>query len=185
MTINSRATVIAGRALQGLGWADVQYSMEPGKNGGRRPLGETCASTWEKNGKTYHTSDCIGFAMWCLGMDRFQQLRFPLYGGWINTDSLVQAADSRASWNGTQRLVARILERPEMGAVVVYPSWRRLGVGPRVPGHIGVCVDDKGTVVHCHGPALRGRAISTGRIEAWTKHKGARILWVNHPLIVE
>src|SRR5687768_4616315 len=38
-------------------------------------------------------SDCIGFVCWCWGIDRFQA-RFPVYGGWINTDSAIEDARS-------------------------------------------------------------------------------------------
>lgn len=78
-----------------------------------------------------HASDCIGFVMWCLGIDRYQPKTFPLYGGWMNTDSII--ADARGGqtwWTEVPRWQA------VAGDLVVYPS-SRLGS----KGHVGIVAD--------------------------------------------
>lgn len=76
--------------------------------------------------------DCIGFVLWCLGIDRYQPELFPLYDGWINTDSCIMDA------NGGQKFFERIY-RPEVGALVVFPGIvdRKTGKRKRI-GHVGI-----------------------------------------------
>ena len=179
--VNRPAHIRAEKALEGANWTHVQYSMVSGLNGGTNPEASDCSSTWhDKKGETVHTSDCVGFALWACGFDRWQRQRFPLWGGWINTDSLVEAALKGLSWVGTNVKIAEITE-PSMGAVVVYPSYRRYPWSiKKTPGHIGVILAD-GSVAHCHGPPLKGDACGFGHIGDWLKHKGAMTLWINYP----
>jgi len=77
----------------------------------------------------HYTADCIGFVAWCLGLDRYQPLKFPHYEGWINTDSML--ADARSG----QTYFAPVAF-PKPGDLVVFGSvWGVLG---RKPGHIGI-----------------------------------------------
>lgn len=79
-------------------------------------------------------SDCVGFALWCHGIDRFNKL-FPVYGGWMNTDSLRQEA---LEDKGEIDWVTQI-SRPEPGCLVVYGA---AGKKPfRRIGHVGLVVN--------------------------------------------
>lgn len=159
----------------------IQYCLSSGRNGGAFPRALHCASAWErKPGTTILTSDCVGFALWVCGVDRYQKATFPFWGGWMNTNSLVAALDADHPW--VSELVA-----PLAGCLVVYPSYTKpLGKDPatgrrvlrRVMGHIGVYLGDN-QVAHCHGPPLRGQAISVGTLEKWTNVKGHRFLDLN------
>lgn len=76
--------------------------------------------------------DCVGFALWCHGIDRFNKL-FPVYGGWMNTDSLREEALSDKP--GEVDWVTRI-SVPEPGCLVVYGA---AGKAPfRRIGHVGL-----------------------------------------------
>src|SRR5690606_5027030 len=77
--------------------------------------------------------DCVGFTSWCLGHDRYQPKTFPLYDGWINTDSLMMDARGKQTWYAE-------IARPEPGDVVVFPSITKNGVRERI-GHIGLVVE--------------------------------------------
>jgi hypothetical protein len=104
-------------------------------NGGKDPTAPDPATRWTvPNGQIINrTSDCIGGAAWCGGFDRFQPARFGhIYGGWINTDSML--ADAM----GPQKCFAT-LERPQVGCFVVAGS----GSGGRAEsiGHIGTVVN--------------------------------------------
>lgn len=140
----------------------IQYCLEPGRNGGRNPTAPDCSSSWERRGKLVFTADCVGFAAWCTGFDRYQP-GFPLQGGWINTTAMVKAAEEGLGWFDE----LSPWERAEAGCLVVYP--RRLPF--RRWGHVGVYVGNN-RVIHCHGPALRGPAISESDVREFTK-KGA------------
>jgi hypothetical protein len=95
-------------------------------NGGKDPTAPDPFTRWQGN----VTSDCMGGAAWCGGFDRYQPARFPLYDGWINTDSMVMdTAGPKACF--------RALPRPEPGCFIVCRSGTP---GHRV-GHIGVVVD--------------------------------------------
>lgn len=164
-------------------YPDIQYCMYPGRNGGVYPLAKDCASDWQdKKGRHYRTSDCVGFALWCLGLDRYQPglndwPAFPLYGGWINTTSmLLEARNPREGNRWFQES-----PRPSVGSLVCFPSYRRLG---RLrPGHVGVVVgvpsewDSRArecwralSVAHCHGPAFHGPAIDRSHSDSWRAH---------------
>lgn len=82
---------IAARARQ-LGAPDFTdgFYLLHDHNGGKDPLADDPFDRWSKPDSTFinRTADCIGGAAWCGGFDRWQPFRFPLYDGWINTDSV-------------------------------------------------------------------------------------------------
>jgi hypothetical protein len=150
----------------------VQYSLREGQAGGFDPSQPDCGSRWStgtgRKVKNHVTSDCIGFALWAYGVDRFQKDDFPLWGGWMNTNSLVAAAN-----DPDVPQVKRLVGMPTPGCLLVYPSARPL----RWYGHIGMYVgyglaDGVRRVVHCHGPRLRGPAISADPVEKFLKVSG-------------
>lgn len=96
--------------------------------GGRDPKAET---PFTKKGGLLG-SDCVGFTCWCLGHDRYQT-SFPLYDGWINTDSLMSDAIGRRTWYSA-------IAKPEPGDVVVFPSIVKDGKRLRI-GHIALVTD--------------------------------------------
>lgn len=96
--------------------------------GGRDPKAETPFTRKDSQ----LGADCVGFTCWCLGHDRYQPATFPLYDGWINTDSLLLDANGRQTW------YARV-SRPEPGDVVVFPSIVKDGHRERM-GHIALVV---------------------------------------------
>lgn len=95
--------------------------------GGRNP---DAPAPWTSKGARIG-SDCVGAFLWAWGIDRFQP-SFPLYGGWINTDSAIGEARTTAQW-------FRIVEHPEPGDAVVFPSvdFDHDGDRDRI-GHIGM-----------------------------------------------
>lgn len=105
----------------------------PPYNGGKDPTAPDPFDRWSKPGSKFTniTADCIGGAAWCGGWDRYQVERFPLYKGWINTDSML--ADAR----GKARCFV-LLERPTVGAYVVAPT---KSPGHPKAGHIGTIID--------------------------------------------
>ncbi len=78
-------------------------------------------------------SDCIGFVLWCLGLDRYQPKVFPYYEGWINTDSAIMDAKGKRS-------VFELIDRPELGSMVIYPSLWKAGKMIRM-GHVAIVVE--------------------------------------------
>lgn len=76
-------------------------------------------------------SDCIGFVLWCLGLDRYQPKAFPYYEGWINTDSAIMDA------RGEQSIFEEC--EPELGCLVIFPSIHKDGRMVRM-GHVGIVV---------------------------------------------
>lgn len=162
------------RALYALEWHRfVQYSLYEGQAGGFDPSAPDCGSRWatgtKAKTKNYITSDCVGFALWAYGMDRFQKDDFPLYGGWMNTNSLVAAA------NDPKVKEVRRLAELVPGCLLVYPSARPNPL--RWYGHIGMYVGTPvdatvPSVVHCHGPRLKGRAISIDPANKFLRVKG-------------
>lgn len=98
-------------------------------NGGKDPTALDPADRWSKPRSLFvnRTCDCIGGMSWVGGWDRYQERRFPLYKGWINTDSMIMDASSR-----TPRCFRR-LDRPELGCYVVCASGSR----GHDTGHIG------------------------------------------------
>ena len=126
------------RALAAVALVDpeVFYFLDSEKgmrNGGRDPKAPTCASVWQDgNGKTWHTADCVAFAMHTVGASRNQKGRFRTYGGAINTDSMLMDAD------GPRDLFVP-LDLPQLGCLIVIPSIYKNGVRLK-PGHVGVLV---------------------------------------------
>jgi len=111
------------------------YHLKAPYNGGKNPSAEDPFDRWLFAGKdgvehTAITADCIGGAAWCGGFDRYQPVRFKhIYGGWINTDSML--LDAR----GPAKCFVE-LDRPEPGCFVVCASGSR---GHKI-GHIGTVV---------------------------------------------
>lgn len=83
--------------------------------------------------------DCIGFVLWCLGLDRYQpQVKagtIGSYGGWINTDSAI--GDAR-----TAQVFFEVTHQPRAGDLVVFPGIVRDGKRKRI-GHVGLIVGSK------------------------------------------
>jgi hypothetical protein len=98
--------------------------------------------------------DCAGFVAWAWGFDRFQDPQlwhrkqpgqfnaghptdtgyhgFPYYGGWINTDSMLEDAfDNNADW-------FTYLDKPIPGSIICYGSTGK-GSTRRI-GHEGLVV---------------------------------------------
>lgn len=99
--------------------------------GGREPNAATPFTS--HNGK--RGADCIGFALWCLGLDRYQPKVFNHYDGWMNTDSILDDAEHGAGGDHWE-----LLERPRPGCLVVYRS--KYANGKRVlMGHVAVVVE--------------------------------------------
>lgn len=112
--------------------ATIYYRLK-GYNGGKDPTAADPADRWTAKGKktVNVTCDCAGAAAWCSGYDRYQPDRFAhIYGGWINTDSMIIDASTDA-----RCFVA--LDRPTPGAMIVCRSGSR---GHRI-GHVGVIVE--------------------------------------------
>lgn len=150
--------------------------------GGRNPQAEKPFTS--KNGA--EGSDCIGFVLWCLGLDRLQP-DYPFYEGWINTDSMLMDVD------GDQKYFEEV-DFPFPGCVVVYPSIWKDGKMIRM-GHIGLVVEapktwptheqwkhftpkerlvwmKQVTIIDCAAAATRrltGRAVGKRTAEIWAK----------------
>jgi hypothetical protein len=75
-------------------------------------------------------SDCVGFVLWCLGVDRFQEKLFSTFGGWINTDSIMQDAAGKKEF-------FEFVSQPQPGDLVVFPSIYVNGKRKRI-GHVGI-----------------------------------------------
>jgi hypothetical protein len=120
------------RALRAPSMCPTIYYRLPNHNGGKDPTAPDCATRWKSSvAATFVnvTSDCMGSAAWGAGFDRYQPVRFAhMFGGWINTDSMIADALGPAK-------CFRVLERPEVGCFVVAAS----GSGARTEsiGHIG------------------------------------------------
>lgn len=107
------------------------YYLLHDHNGGKDPTAPDPFDRWHKEGSefTNRTADCIGGAAWIGGWDRYQPIRFPLYSGWINTDSM--RMDARGAMTCFVRMAA-----PEPGCYVVAASGSH---GHKI-GHIGTVV---------------------------------------------
>lgn len=112
---------------------DIYYLLRD-HNGGKDPRAPDPADRWQKPGSTFtnRTSDCIGGASWEGGWDRFQPQRFPIYGGWINTDSMRMECRRVIGKKSPRRCFERV-EAPVLGGYVVFES----GAGGHPVGHIG------------------------------------------------
>jgi len=139
--------------------------------GGRFPAESTPATPNEHGDPR---SDCVGFVCWAWGLDRWDPA-FPVYGGWRNTDSLIEDAKT------SRHTVVEI--RPDEllpGDALVFGS-RRSKLPPfgRIPGHICVVVDSQDRrgwrgwastqVVDCSGGKAHreGRAINLRTAAIW------------------
>jgi hypothetical protein len=155
----------------------IRYSLGAG---GRDPWDKDPA-TEVAGARASATCDCAGFVAWALGYDRKQpESEFPLWGGWINTDSAIEEAKRTHLW------FLRTLA-PEVGGMVVFPSTRV--DGKRTPGHIGIITEvtswsgeaDFGRirVVHCSGGNDRrlGHAIDETSGKVWA---GKRSLFLRY-----
>lgn len=142
IVLNHSDNNIVGFALGQVG-RPIMYHLEY-PNGGTDPEAA--------NPEDYDTKgcDCIGFACWCGGFDRFQPGKFPLYDGYINTDSMIEEATSTGKWFTANTW-------PTPGCFIVGHTYRNKLLQRRI-GHIGVVVDcsEWGTlglagihVVHC------------------------------------
>jgi len=149
------------------------YYLLHDHNGGKDPTAPDPFDRWKFQGKdgewhTAVTADCIGGAAWCGGFDRFQPVRFAhIYGGWINTDSMIMDA------RGPGRCFVE-LDRPEPGCFVVCASGSRghkvghIGTVVTVPAEwdkqIGECWSALGVVdVASTGAGRRANTLRTGR----------------------
>lgn len=146
------------------------YYLLKDHNGGKDPTAPDPFDRWSKRGSRHVniTADCIGGAAWCGGFDRYQPVRFAhLYGGWINTDSMLMDA------RGPAKCFVD-LGRPEPGCFVVCRS----GTPGHAIGHIGTvvsvpaewdpqvreCWDALGVVdVASTGAGKRANTLRTGR----------------------
>lgn len=107
-----------------------RYTLIPGYNGGTDP---EASSPFGPTGK----ADCIGFALYCQGYDRFQEKLFmpekgkqeAIYGGWINTNSIL-----------IPNKLFREVTDPAPGDMVVYPSYVSKRDGKKHYGHAMVVV---------------------------------------------
>lgn len=150
---------IIDRAMAMIGRKDIRYSMIRGRNGGRDPYAA------DPRSRGYNSADCIGFAFWAFGIDRYQP-DFPFYGGWINTDSMMMDAMAK-------RMFFVPLAEIEYPHMIVYPSGTKQEVAAGLPriGHIGVAIDDK-RVIHCSysNDRLLGHGVDIGAPRIWTRH---------------
>ncbi len=163
------------------------YTLTSGENGGGNPH---APGPWSiipvKGGRSKKRSDCIGCYMWARGLDRYQPVNFGhIYGGYINTDSMLMDALGEFAVTGRGSKVApQKMFRPttvlRRGLAIVYPSlfvrgrkvpgsWGHImGLteiapsiveAPVVDGRVDLLSIARGlTVVHCHG-GLTGRTV--------------------------
>jgi len=163
-----------GRALSMIG-QPIEYQLKP-HNGGGNPDAPDPATHWIDNERTPRaTCDCAGFVAWCLGYDRYQPRNFPHWGGWINTDSMLFAAQVTSTWFAPSPYYDA-----EPGEIVVYGSRINPKTGKRVPGHVGIITHRfPQRVTHCSsGNFIRlGYAVAETDDAPWRNPaKGARYL---------
>ncbi len=173
------------------------YSLKSGETGGRNPAALTPFAACEDGRQR---ADCTGVAMWGQGIDRYQsESRFPLYGGWINTDSMLMDALSERTITGSggrvpKRAMFREVHEAQPGHLIVYPAVYDQGVKAKGSiGHVVTVVEVRCTewpglaaaagdiiVVHCHGGRIgrTKRAVdrTTLRSAMGTSVKRAHIL---------
>jgi hypothetical protein len=142
----------------------VAYRLdESGLLGGDDPEGPHCADV-SYGGRTL-TSDCIGFALYCAGIARWQPDYKGSRGPWLNTDAVLDDA------HGQKRFfvpIARELALP--GDLVVTRSKYALKVRLS-PGHIEMLVREplpnfKALTIGCSPRFGRDTAIGVGPV--WT-----------------
>lgn len=189
LSISAEESVLRARRIAAL---KSKYVLGAG---GRNPGADVPFTTKKlKNGKIVLGSDCIGFVLWCLGLDRYQPvdgvaIEYPFYGGWINTDSmLMDVHANRVEFTS----VADVDARP--GDMVVYPSIWKNGVMTRM-GHIGLIVEvtkRRGEVnshgefmkalivIDCAGATTRkitGKAVAIRSGALWNKPDARIVRW--------
>lgn len=147
----------------------VEYRLDDsGLLGGDDPTAEHCAD-WSFGYRTL-TADCIGFALYCVGIARYQPGYAGLNGAWLNTDSVITDAERQQQFF---ELVGPGDEiRP--GDLMVTRSTFALGVRVK-PGHIGVIVRPSPSaafehlIVDCS--PFHGRTTAIGlRKEPWGRN---------------
>jgi hypothetical protein len=93
-------------------------------------------------------SDCVGFACWASGIDRFQEVDFPYWGGWINTDSAIESAKDKRHHATIPAISFKLLgtyDVIETGDWILFNSIDEDHDGKRDRvGHVGVVVDRSG-----------------------------------------
>lgn len=77
------------------GHRPIAYRLEDA-NGDKDPLAPHCAD-WSYGLRT-PTADCIGFVLWCSGIDRYQPSYNGSRDGWLNCASLLDDADGAQIW---------------------------------------------------------------------------------------
>lgn len=161
----------------------IQYRLEAGFNGGSDPFAPHPAS-WSFGRRT-PTCDCSGFVAWCCGYSRYHE-DFPLYGGYVNTDSMLQDATGQKEW-------FEEVEYPEPGCLIVYGAIYKGTVRTRV-GHVGLVTGvaaaewdprnpqfDRLLVTHCSSGNVKrtGAAIQQTTGSIWQK-SGAKLVRYRH-----
>ena len=164
---------IVKRALASVGQPIKYHLSYP--NGGTDPTAEHCADPDTMQ------ADCIGFAAWASGFDRLQArvmtpdafkarypaapvrfpTVFPLYDGYINTDSMIDSLSGQTDPAGV-KITPWFNEFPgiiDVGSMIVAHTYRKkLPPFSSVIGHIGiitavhkrpVTTPDDIEVVHC------------------------------------
>ena len=160
------------------------YYLLTDHNGGKDPTAPDPFDRWSNPGSSFvnRTADCIGGASWCGGFDRYQATRFAhLYGGWINTDSMLLDA------TGPKKCFVA-LDAPVAGCFLVAPTG---APGFERCGHIMTLhtvpdawsIDDIATwkqLLGCDVAALGAgkRANTTHSAEWWfrARHDGAKFV---------
>lgn len=97
-------------------------------NGGKDPRAIDPFDRWRKPGEAFvnRTADCAAM-QWSQGADRYQpDLASYIYGGWMNTDSIIVDATTRQK-------VYRQVRKPARGGMIICASGSR---GHRI-GHMG------------------------------------------------
>lgn len=136
--LTEQQAIDRARSMAGVAGAGIRYRLNY-PNGGDDP---TRAIPAADNGGV-QVCDCVGFACWCLGIDRYDPgqsvkedtadaTEFHTYGGYVNTDAIIIDASG-------PRQKFEFIDRPHPGCLVVYGSVDRGKPGGRV-GHVGVVV---------------------------------------------
>lgn len=89
----------------------IEYALGAG---GRNPRSSDPRSEKLRNGIRRFGLDCSGLVAHAIGFDRYQPNFIP-WGGWVNTDSLIEDA------LGLRQLVEQVMY-PEVGALLCFPG---------------------------------------------------------------
>ena len=145
-------------------------------SGGKNPNAPHPADWSGDIGWKRWTSDCVGTVVWGLGFDRYQKASFKVYGGWINTDSMLQEAEKYRTW-------FEVIDTPELACLVVTPGVFATNGARLKAGHVGLVsglpaewdteTPDYGalSVVHCSSGQYKktGAAIAETNGLPWAK----------------